>query len=435
MISPISDPPAAGAAPLFTLQFPADAFFAAPLAGLVEQLAVRHGLGEARAGQLTLATEELVAHLAPALAGRPISAGLETTATGLALRFTIPEQRIDLRHFNLATDRSEFVADADAAGLGLYLAARMVDDLAVEIAAGRITITLRHDRPFPEVAAVPPPTALAGGPVLVTALTADLLELACAQTLAATPPEAREGLVATPARLAALKSAGGYDMVLAADAAGRVAGWLYWALPTQRSARFFGPYVFGDRREETARLLCEGMLARLGRTAVQSVCAGRATVDTPRELFERIQFPGDAAPPQLLRQIQEDAGGVIRCPEALRGVLEKVYDELFLVRDLVPAPALESLPVGASVLGVEFDRPGRQATLRPLVAGADLAANIAAHVALLRREGMGRILARCDLHHGWQAAAAGVFHAAGFVAVGLEPGAGAGDILVLAHHG
>ena len=91
--------------------------------------------------------------------------------------------------------------------------------------------------------------------------------------------------------------------------------------------------------------------------------------------------------------------------------------------------------MGASVLGVDFDRPRGEATLRPLVAGADLAANIAAHMALLRREGIVRILARCDLHHGWQPPAAGVFHAAGFVPVGLEPGAGAGDILVLAHHG
>jgi hypothetical protein len=70
-----------------------------------------------------------------------------------------------------------------------------------------------------------------------------------------------------------------------------------------------------------------------------------------------------------------------------------------------------------------------------LVAGADLATNIAAHVALLHREGIGRVLARCDLHHGWQAAAAGAFHAAGFVPVGLEPGAGVGDILVLDDHG
>ena len=51
------------AAPLFTLQFPADALFAAPLAGLVGELATRHGLGETRTGQLVLAAEEVVAYL------------------------------------------------------------------------------------------------------------------------------------------------------------------------------------------------------------------------------------------------------------------------------------------------------------------------------------------------------------------------------------
>ena len=419
---------------LFTLQFQADVLFAAPLSGLVADLARRHDLGEARAGQLALAAEELVAYLAPLLPGQTIAATLATTATGLALHLTFPDRDIDLRHLNLATDRARFGADdGDTAGLGLYLAARMVDTFSVEFAAGRATLALGHDRPFPTVSPISAPTAFAGPVTLAPAPTADLIELACAHTLATAEPGACEPVVQTPARLAALIADGCHDALVAIDSAGRVAGWLHWSLPTPRSARFFGPHVFGVAGESTARLLCEGMFARLGKTAVQTVCAGRATAATPPDLFEHIRFPGTDERPCQLRQLQEDSGGVSRCPAALRATLARLHEELVLVRDIVPAP--EVLPRGSSVLGAEIDRAGATATLRPLVAGADLAANLAAHLALFEREGIRRIVARCDLHHGWQAAAAGVFLASGFVPAGLEPCAGDGDMLVLTRHG
>lgn len=429
----IPSSPSLPAPPLFTLQFGADLLFAPPLSALVADLARRHHLGEERAGQLSLAGEELVAYLAPLLPGQTITATLAPTATGLALRFTFPDRAIDLRHLNLATDRSQFGTDSgELAGLGLYLAARMVDAFSVEFGPGRAEIALHHDRVFAVVTPVPPPAACTGPVAPAPVLTDDLLGLACAHTLAA-EPEASEPLVKTPARLAALIGAGGHDAVVATDSAGRVAGWIYWTMPTPRSARFFGPYVFGGVREPTARLLCEAMFTRLGRTTVQMVCEGRATAATPPELFEQLRFPGAGEPARLLRQLQEDSGGVSRCPAAFRSALGRLYHELVLVRDIVPAPELPS--AGASVLGTELDRDNAEATLRPLVAGADLPANLAAHVGLLRREGIRRIVARCDLGHGWQAAAAGVFQAAGFVLSGLEPGAGTGDILVLAHHG
>lgn len=422
--------------PLCTWQFPADPWFAPPLAELVGQLAARHGFDELRAGQLRLAAEEVIAHLAPLLAGQLIHVALTTTATGLALQFTFPDQRTDLRHFNLTTDRAEYqAADGDAAGLGLYLAARVVDDFSLELAGGRATITLRHDRPFPTVAPLAPPTLWAGEPALVATLSDDLLQLACAQTLAAYQPADYAPLVATPARLAALIAGGGYEALVATDAAGRVAGWLYWTVLNAKSARFYGPYVFGDRNPATAQLLCEGLLARLGKTAVQAVFAGQATAQVPAALFECLQFPGPTPRRLLFRQIHEDTGAVVRCPPAFRDLLARIYDELFLIRELVPAPGPESLPAGHSVLGVELDRPRGRATLCPLLPGADLAANIAAHVALLRREGLSQVQARCDLHHGWQATVAGLLGAGGFVPVGLEPGAGAGDILLLEHHG
>ena len=424
------------AAPLFTLQFPADALFAAPLAGLVGELATRHGLGETRTGQLALAAEEVVAYLAPLLAGLPINASLTTTATGLALHFAFPDQRTDLHHFNLTTDRAEYLAaDGDSSGLGLYLAARVVDDFGLELASGRAAITLRHDRPFPTIAPLAPPAAFSGPLTLAPLATADLIDTACAQIIAAYTPEDYEAVVTTPARLAALIAGGSHDALVATDAAGRVGGLLYWTVPSAKSALFFGPYVFGVRGPEAAQLLCEGLLARLGKTSVQSVFAGHATAQTPTALFERILFPGPQPRPLLFRQIHEEAGAVVRCPPAFREMLQRIYNDLFLIRDLMPAPSPESLPPGRSVLGADFDRARSRATLRPLVAGADLAANIAAHVAFLHREGIRHVRARCDLHHGWHAAAAGLFGAAGFVPVGLEPGAGLGDILILEHHG
>ncbi|MGM0593492.1 MAG: hypothetical protein ACQETD_03055 [Pseudomonadota bacterium] len=420
-------------ATLFALNFRPQLLFAGPVADLVRKLSLQAGLGQSHAEQFTLATEELLAYLAAVMDNHSVDARLAASPTGLMLTLRFPGEPTRLHHFNLATDRSQYqTGETNVDGLGLYLAARMVSDFHVAIDTQHIELALAQDRPYPMAKALAPGETLRAPFKLVEQPNADLIELACAHTLASVANELYPPEVLQPARLEALIAAGSADATVITDQSGQVAGWILWTLPNSKTAQFFGPYVFSQPDQDTlSDNLCERMIARLGKTSVKSLFNGLATAQTPVKLFEQIRIPGQQTPPIFYRQLREDSGAVTRCPNSLSPVLRKLYDSLFLMREIVPAPEMAHRSISDSVFNVSLNQRQQTAHIQLLLAGHDFADAVRTHLDFLKNEHIKQVLVRCDLHFGWQAACAGWLVEMGFNLHALEPEAGTGDVIVL----
>lgn len=420
---------------LFTLSFRVDSTFIRPLTELVEAQSMKAGLGQARARQFMLATEELLSYLAGVLDNQQIQACLTPSATGLILQLRFPEDSTPLHHFNFATNRDQYLHDEDAAeALGLYIAARMVSDVHIAVEEQSVFLSLAQDKPYPEIPPFAPAKHLNAPYKLIETPDHDTLELACAHTLATVQSEHRLELISQPERFSALIRAGLADAVIVTDSSGQIAGWLGWSQPNSRTARFFGPYLFNVNEHDQHPLavtLCEAMLSKIGKTRVHSVFAGTITTATPAELFEQIQIPGRAEQPQFYRQLREETGSVVRCPAFLRSELASVYDALFLIRQIVPAPDPAQLTAQLSVFNVKLSTDQQSAQIQLLLAGQDFVAAMRTHLCFLQQHGITEVLAHCDLHDGWQATCAGLLLDMDFNWYALEPEAGKGDVIIL----
>ena len=89
----------------------------------------------------------------------------------------------------------------------------------------------------------------------------------------------------------------------------------------------------------------------------------------------------------------------------------------------------------ASVLAVELEYPRSLAIIRPLCAGKDMAANLTAHLDLLRGEGIDNFIVELNTGLGEDTAFADALAETGFVPRLLIPDAGQGDLVVYDHPG
>ena len=410
----------------------------AELVGTTIARAAEPAIGEAGARALARAGEEVFAQAAERVPGTEVRFVLEARAHVVVLDIAFDDAGFDPAAFNLARgidlSRGLDLTMDDLPGLPLLIASRSVDRFDLSLEAGApVRIRLEKDRLYPPLPPLPQAARAAAGPVRVGR--GDAAELRhLVRLLATLMPEARlPPLLRHADHLADIVAAGGASGVVATAADGRIAGGLLWQVGEGKIARLHGPYVLqtGPTGEVATALLeaCLGEFARARTTTGLFLLTGE---DPPEGWFETLgTLAAGAGWPDrqaLFRSLDEDTGAVIWSHPALDDFMVDTLERLALARDLrhVGAP-----PAGASVLAVAFDRVAGSATLRPVLAGADAAENVAAHCALLADDEAEVLIAELDLGRPLDAVFIPGLLAAGFEPRFVVPAARRGDLLVM----
>lgn len=422
-----------------SLRLSADAQFIPLVQGVVEQAASVFGLERAKALRLTMASEELVSHLAET-AGK-VEIDLTVTSGGWCVRadFSFVADPSELWAMNLAA-REDIGAGKSMDRLGLLLAARMSDGFVVRIDGAKVHLELRQDRVYQAVTPRPATRARAKGAVVI----ADnpepaLVREACALAVDCYPAHLIPEPFFTPGKVVDMAASGDLKLAVAVDGAGALAGLMSWRSPSERSVSFCGPYLFLEGGL-TAEALEARLLGAVARTRAVSLFSDLATPDLISRNYEALGRLFFSRPEQeavelgmWFRHLREDSGGAVWAHPVMRSFLEDAYDRLVLMRVIreTNGPG-ESLPA-RSVLSARLRPELGTATLAPMVAGQDAPQVVADHVRALSRDGYRNIFFHLDLAYGWQAAMAGALADNGFAPRLVLPDAGKSDVAVFQH--
>lgn len=435
--------------PRLVLEFPPNTAFLPTAAAAAENTAHVCGLDIGKALRLSLAVEEFFAYLCR-FAGRdePIRLALEGMGTFVRADFRFQAGEVSLRALNFAAQPpSQCGLDlTEIDDLGLLVAARTTDRCRLERSGPEVFHLIAEvDRSYPDADPISTPQKISGPLHLHPAPGEGLLRHAAMRATGRYSPRACPRSFFKPGRFADMVVLGQYRALVAVDATNKPAGLLCWRELGRRAVAFSGPYVFDPAlAKDTALLLTEGFLSQVARTEAVCALSERPTPDLPAGWFEHLgslllHEPGQTTQPAqaqqaLFRHLHEDAGAAVWAHPGLHAFLEGEYDRLAFSRDILTPEETTGKQVGAfSLLMTDLDLRKGLATLTPLLDGADLAANLAAHVAALREQGLADILLRLDLSDPWQGGLYPLLAEAGFQPRLVLPNAGNSDILVCQH--
>lgn len=424
-----------------SVEIPPETAFACPVAGLANVLAQRAGFGQRECYRFQLTVEEFCLCLAGLAEGsRPLTIDLTGKRHQLRASFAFRAGNLALGALNVTSRASSCTTDDALAGdIGLLLAGKAADRFHLKHKdADSFLLEAEVDRAYPEASPVRLPEGLR--PPYAIRLGGDAAQLTQAAALASAvyPPWQCPSSFRTPGKFPDMVADGQTACVLACDAKGQTAGLLTWSPCSEQGLYFSGPFVFAPAGQaaEVARLLVDGFLETVAREPYSTVLSFRATADLPQASFETLgalQSLTDGRlerHPVVFRHLREDNGLAVWCAPQLESFLRQTYERLALPRDILPVDATAGRPRRESLLGAACDRVRNFAELEPFLDGEDMAANLAAHVTALRRQGIGTILYSMDLAVPWEAALAGDLFQAGFAPMAVLPQGGQTDKVV-----
>lgn len=423
------------------VEIPPDMAFAHCLAGVAKTLAERLGMGPRENLRFQLTVEEFYLYLVGvARDGQPMRIELTGKRHLLNASFGFEASDLALGGLNITACPKTGQSGELPEDIGLLLAGKAADRFVLEHQGGdRFRIVAEVDRAYPALPPVCPPEMLRPPYRLLAEHDPARLTQAAAMASGAYPASQCPGSFRTPEKFADLVACGQVGCLVAVDAKGQTAGLVTWNPCSERAIYFSGPYVFssGTQRADIARLLLDGMLMALARTPYVIILSFRATADLTPGYFEplgSLQAGVSTGGEQtvVFRHLREDAGLAVWSDAHIETFLRQSYDRLEMFRDLLPVEA----PIrtrAESLLGATLDRQRNMAELQPFMDGQDMAANLTAHVNVIRGKGIDRILFYMDLSRPWQAALAEDLTSAGFVPKLVLPYAGQTDKVVWQH--
>ena len=406
-------------------------------ASLAEEAGGVFGLGRGESLKLSLATEEVFAHLCRSLVpGARLELELSGHVYYVRLRLRCGRGDVDFRLLNLAAGFSAERPE-DLERLGLLLASRSVESFRLEPLGGqRMELVLDKHKAYPPPSRPAQPAAPLKEARLVEPGPGEIKELS---RLLAThhPATAFPGDFGLPGKLADMALSGDYHLLAVADGQGGLGGMLAWRRDGN-SVVIYGPYIFGQPDHAAlGQRLTDECLARLAKSGARGVICRFATPDLPRDEFEllgelNLRLPEDGVLPwpYYYRQLGEDPGAWVWCHADLAGFLEDQYRRLALPRGVRQLRQAGEFRPEYSVLATHLDRHRGRATLVPVWDGRDMKANLETHQAALRGDGIVNLLLKLDLGEEWQAGLAPEALAAGFTPRLVLPSVGRGDVVV-----
>ena len=431
-----------------TTRLPFSAPFLPLAMDFVDKGARAFGYGQRETVGLVLATEELFAfYLSQAAASTTIDVELEDQVCRLALTLAFRIADPDLRAFNL-TWHVDPDSDESLATLGPMIAARSVSRLRIDFGDDRdnerVVLRLARDREYAAAGRVALPDGLPPGRMRISEATPDDLRHFAAMASSAAPasleclPPLLPPFLAHPAMAADMAAAGELEALLLHRGEWIVGGVL-WRPLTANCLELFGPYGFADDGDGLAQLL-EAAIARISRSGYHGVVRRQGPLANHERFFDflgQLVLRGADGDDRRLsyyyRALDERGGGAVYCRASLATFLAGEYARLCLPRQLRDGGDDAAQRRTASVLAVEIEPAQALATLRPLCAGPDMAANLRAHVELLRAQGIRNFQVELDTGRADDTAYAAALEETGFVPCLLLPDAGRGDLVIYDH--
>ena len=393
--------------------------------------------GPERTG-LTLAAEELYVYHSSRTGGDvDIDLTLEDGGYRIVLTLSFHMVNPDMQALNLA-----FQVDLDDETaldmLGPMIAARSVSGLSLDFgAAEKILIRLWRERPYDLSPALPLGNVKRQGILRITDPGPEDLRYFCSLVASGNPEFSPEFLL-KGAMAADMLTAGDLYAALALDGETMVGG-IVWRSLTESCVEMFGPYVFHeDPGDEILTGLMDQAVSKISRTSVRGTLRRQGQMTGYARFFDYLgEIPMSDAKgnPMALsyyyRQLKEETGGkAIYSETQFANFLRAEYDRLCLPRQIRETDFRTAGLRDHSVIAVEFKNRRTMAILRPLCAGRDMAENMAAHIALLGRQGISSILFEIDSARDEDMMFTKALEAAGMVPGLIIPDAAKGDLII-----
>lgn len=387
---------------------------------------------------LTLAAEELyVYHSARTSGDVDIELSLEDGGYRILLILSFHMSKPDMRALNL-TFEVDLEDETALDMLGPMIAARSVSGLSLDFgAAEHIIIRLWRERAYEFSPALPIQILKRYGSINFAEPGPEDLRYFCGM-VASGNPEFTPDFLLKGAMTADMLKAGDLCAALALDGE-TIVGGVVWRSLTESCAELFGPYVFGDDPDdEILSGLMDHAVSKISRTAVRGVLRRQGRMTGYARFFDYLgEIPMSGANGNLkaisyyYRQLKEETGGkAIYSEKEFANFLRTEYDRLCLPRQIRETDFRVSGLRDHSVIAVEFKNRRTLAILRPLCAGRDIIENMAAHIALLKRQGISNILFEIDSARNDDMMFTPALDAVGMVPGLIIPDAAKGDLII-----
>ena len=394
------------------------------------------GLDWEKTLRLTMATEEIVSHLAKTAPWTKITFTLAPGGWHVLAKFSFKADPSDLWAMNLATT-SDVSVSGDIDHLGLLLASRMVDDFTLHLSKGTVHLTLRQDRVYPIVLPEKAVHVQAKSELSIAVNPEPaLIKAACVRALNLYPAHKIHPTFNSPGKFVDMVGQGDQEVAIALDQVGGLAGMICWNEQLENSVSFFGPYTFTED-DRAASLLTEHLIHCVARTKATGLFSEMVTVALPTEDFESLGHlllhqKDDTRVRQdcWYRHLREDVGASVWAHPSMESFLEEVYNEHVLMRDIRVTDGHGETMHDRSVFSAHLQPELSKVVLLPMVLGADADECVQQHVATLIEENYTNIFFRLDLAFGWQAILGGVLMENGFVPKLVLPYGGKSDVVV-----
>jgi len=408
----------------------------------VEAGAAAFGMGEKDALKLGLASEEIFIYLCTAVCPEnalDIECFNGLYYTRLTFHFSAPE--LNLRGLNVAST-GICIDEGDLKDMGLMIASRSVERLHLTVEkANRISLAVTKEKTYPKIVErLPCPEA----PNTLTLETADgegvkrfaLLVRQCSEA------PGLPSFFDCPGRLADMVAGGEYRLITAMNAKRGIVGGVLFRDRTERIVEAFGPYILhAGEGKATAETLLDACLSRIARTKALGLLSRSGLPPVLEDRFEPLGHLVHYAPnrqpaehPFFFRHLHEDPGCDVWSQGELTAWLELAYDRLVLARNIQTLRNMGETRSGFSLFSAELQRERADATLRPLLPGADFTANLERHIRFIRKEGFLNLFFELDLGVPWHAEMIPVLTANRFQPEILLPFAGQADLVIFQHH-
>jgi len=402
-----------------------------------------HGFGynDREATGLVLAVEELFSfYVQRAAAGSFVDLELEDHGYRLALSISFRMANPDMRAFNL-TWRVSHDSEESLDMLGPMIAARSVSSMRLDFGADeRVVIRVTRNRDYPPADAVPLPSPGAIKSIRLAEPSGNDMRHFAAMTATSGSPFI-PAFLARPGMAADMLANGHLNAILA-QSGDWIAGGVLWRPLTETCIELYGPYLFHDDPDDSIlSMLMDEAVVRISRSRAWGLVRRQGPLPEHERFFdflgelEMAGISGHAAHSvYYYRQLREESSGVVYCSGPMAAFLEDQYDRLCLPRQVRESHDAPGRLRDASVLAVELEYPRSLAIIRPLCAGKDMADNLAAHLDLLREEGINNFIVEINTGRSEDTAFADALEETGFIPRLLIPDAGQGDLIVYDHY-
>lgn len=413
------------------LKITANQTFLPLVISFVEKYSESYSFSSKETKAITLATEEIFMYLCETSKDCTVEIVCKAKQYLIEVEWKFTNQNFDPRAFNI-TYKINPDDEASLSEMGLLLANRMTDIFTMQQSGTEIKINCARFRSYPDsLKSSYNPKAFGGLKIKIPEKQQVIL---LGKIIEQEDNQNQLPLFLTnPYLLSDMFEQKDIEAKILVDEKGLVAGGVLWKKSGKETCEMFGPFIHKHiSRESFSEQLVESCLEQIAKENYTGLLCSTYPTYFPGNYFEEIGNYGKKK--IFFRELQEDTGTISWINAKIADYLQKQYEQLFLLREVVTVPFHDSTTNQHSVISSEINRAGNSAKLLPLVYGADLEENISEHLAMFAAENFQELFFELDLGNNQNSLFVPALLKNGFKPSFVIPNGGKGDLLLLQHN-